>query len=109
MKRLPKLALLLSVSAASLLGCQKICPVPDPEAVGGTGLVGTWKLTARQCFCPPQTPVPKETIVFTSSTFTVYENGQLKTSGTYTPATGTLCGGAGIPNDAARNTYTRVR
>ena len=37
--------------------------------------------------------MPNETLALTSTTFAFYDNGQLKASGTYAAATGTLCGG----------------
>ncbi|WP_460550950.1 hypothetical protein [Hymenobacter daeguensis] len=88
MKRL-FLPSLLAAAGISLASCSK-----DHSAPSGEGLVGTWKLVDRQCYCVPA-PTPHETAVFTPTAFAFTANGQLKSSGTYAPATVSVCGMAG--------------
>ncbi|NVO30425.1 hypothetical protein [Hymenobacter lapidiphilus] len=86
MKRYTSLISCALMLAGGLTGCKNDDITP---AVGG--LAGTWQLADRQCFCRP-TPLPDETIVFTATDFTQYENGTLTNQGTYTIGTPTLCG-----------------
>jgi len=83
-------SLLLGVlSLGSLAGCEEdAASSPRPE---GKGLVGTWRLTSRQCYCP-QAPVPNETVTFTATDVVFHRNGQLLSQGSYDFTTGGLCG-----------------
>jgi hypothetical protein len=81
------LSLLLAIAAATLAGCSK----DDCSKPSGEGLIGTWKLVDRQCYCLPA-PTPNETATFTATSFAFFSNGQLRYSGTYAPATVTVCG-----------------
>lgn len=70
-------------------GCKKTTASPEGPS---SGLVGTWRLTERQCFCPGG-PVPNETVKFTTTTFEFYQGNSLVSSGTYREiATASLCG-----------------
>lgn len=89
MKHLVYFSLLL-LGAGSFSSCKK----NQPSVATGTGLEGSWKLTDRQCFCPPGSPVPNETVTFTATTYSFRLNGTLTTAGNYQPATAALCGGA---------------
>lgn len=84
--RLPLFALLLISGVGNLTGCKKTA------AGAEDGLVGTWRLTNRQCYCPPNLPVPNETVTFTATTYSFYRNGVLATAGDYRSATATPCG-----------------
>ena len=64
-----------------LTACEEGCV--EPMAPESTGLAGTWQLSDRQCFCL-QTTLPNERIVFTDSTFAIYQQDTLARSGRYT-------------------------
>jgi hypothetical protein len=103
MKNLLPLVLL----TASLAGCQRGATSPNPE----TTLVGTWRLTGYQCHCPPNQPVPDESVTFDASQhFKLYRRQALAAEGTYTTGQGISCGG-GTPEPiitltpAAADTY----
>ncbi|WP_046243254.1 hypothetical protein [Hymenobacter terrenus] len=92
MKHLRPTLFLLFVAALSLTNCKK-----DAEPTAQTdGLIGTWELVDRQYSCLPG-PTPNETAVFTATGFSFYENGQLKSSGTYTFGTATPCQSTPVP------------
>ena len=74
-----RLWILLVLVALSLAGCKKDTDAP-------MGLVGTWQLVNRQCFCL-RTPLPNETVVFTATEFSFFTDGQLTAHGTYATAT----------------------
>ena len=65
--------------AFSLAGCKKDADTP-------TGLVGTWRLINRQCFCL-RTTLPNETVVFTATEFSFFTDGKLTARGTYANTT----------------------
>ncbi len=88
---------LLLATSTGLLSCKKDAPAL------GTGLIGTWKLTQRQCYCP-QAPVPNELVVFTATRFSFYKNNSLASSGTYADTTASICGTT-PPAPALRLTY----
>jgi hypothetical protein len=83
--------LILSLTAAlALTSCDK----EDAKKKGAkpaTGIVGTWKLVSRACYCAP-TPTPDETVVFTGTDFSFYKQGQLGGRGTYTKVPVSICG-----------------
>ena len=89
-----------------LAGCHKNSTEPV-----GDSLDGNWKLTNRQCYCPP-TALPNETVSFSGSGFTFYKNGQLASSGTYRSAiVSSGCGGgpaAGLQLTSATGTQEAV-
>jgi hypothetical protein len=93
--------LLLCLTTLSLAGCKKDeCTKPTPPNT----IIGSWKLTNRQCFCAPA-PTPNETLTLTATGFSFYSNGQLTASGTYVAATASnWCGGSSVP--ALRFTYS---
>lgn len=96
--------LLTSCRAWALLGLPLVfggCK-EDPDAL--PGIIGTWQLTHRQCFCAPA-PVPNETVEFTGDEFAFYTDGQLTSRGTYTFTTGSVCGG-NTPVPVVRFTQT---
>ena len=81
--------LFIALAGFGLLGCSKSSDA-EPE-VSGTGLVGTWQLVKLECECFPG--LPNETAVFTDSTFSVSNNGQLTAQGTYAHVSSiTTCG-----------------
>jgi hypothetical protein len=74
---------LLVLSFAAVLssaGCE--CDAAEEAAPAGTGLEGSWKLVDRQCYCIAA-PLPTETAVFTATSYTFYNNGQVISRGTY--------------------------
>lgn len=75
------LSLLLGLG---LTGCKD-------DVDSATGLAGTWQLTSRVCFCSE--PLPNQTVTFTDTSFSFYENGQITRQGTYAAGMGKLCGG----------------
>ncbi|GAB3869510.1 hypothetical protein GCM10028824_16610 [Hymenobacter segetis] len=90
-------SLLLLLVSASFSSCKK-----DSEPRADSGLIGTWRLVNRQCYCAP-TPLPNETLTFTATTFTFSRFAPQPapypfTNGTYQPAAVTLCG---LPNPGA--------
>lgn len=91
--------ILLVLVALSLAGCEK-----DTDTT--TGLVGSWQLVNRQCYCA-RTPLPNESVVFTTMDFSFFTNGQLTTHGTYALATAPLCGSP-APVPALRFTHSSV-
>lgn len=93
-----------------LTGCEK-APTVQPSSTGptsedptGEGLVGTWRLTGRRCFCP-RTPVPNESVTFTATEALFYQNNQLLYRASYDYTTGGLCGVPGS-NSLLRISYT---
>jgi hypothetical protein len=81
---------LLLLLAASFASCQRGTTSPNPENT----LVGSWRLTAYLCNCPPGTPVPNETVTFDNNQhFTYFRNQAIAAQGTYTTGQGTNCGG----------------
>lgn len=88
MKHFPIAIALLATSAG---GCQRAATQAQAP---GTTLVGTWKLTAYQCHCPPNQPVPDESVTFEAGQrFKLYRNKALAAEGTYTTGEGVSCGG----------------
>ncbi|MDJ0364163.1 hypothetical protein QMK33_03290 [Hymenobacter sp. H14-R3] len=86
------LSLLLLVTG--LAGCQRTASSPEPEAAQGTTLVGSWRVTAYQCNCPPNYPLPNESVTFDASQhFKLYRNKVLAAEGTYATGQGSNCGG----------------
>jgi hypothetical protein len=78
--------------ATGLAGCQRTASSPEPEP--GTTLVGSWRLTAYLCNCPPNQPVPDESVTFDASQhFKLYRNKALAVEGTYATSQGSNCGG----------------
>ncbi|GAB3856734.1 hypothetical protein GCM10028822_29460 [Hymenobacter terrigena] len=99
-----RLAFFLLVISPSFSSCKKDS---DPQA--DAGLIGTWRLVGRQCYCVA-TPLPNETLTFTATTFSFNRFGPqpvpapgLFTNGTYQPAAVTLCG---LPNASAGLRFT---
>jgi hypothetical protein len=87
MKNFPFAIALLATCASS---CQRTTQSLEP----GTSLVGTWRLTAYQCHCPPNQPVPDESVTFEAGQhFRLYRKGALAAEGTYTTGQGVSCGG----------------
>lgn len=83
--------LTLALLAAATSGCQRAAT--QAQAPSAT-LVGTWKLTAYQCHCPPNQPIPDESVTFeTGQRFKLYRNKALAAEGTYTTGEGVSCGG----------------
>ncbi len=81
----------LALLAAGASGCQRAAT--QAQAPSAT-LVGTWKLTAYQCHCPPNQPVPNESVTFEpGQRFKLYRNQALAAEGTYTTGEGVSCGG----------------
>ena len=74
-----RLLIALVLVTFSLAGCKKDADTP-------TGLVGSWRLVNRQCFCA-RTPLPIETVVFTAREFSFFTDGQLTARGTYANTT----------------------
>ncbi|MDO7887896.1 hypothetical protein [Hymenobacter cheonanensis] len=91
MKNLLPLLLL----TASLAGCQRGATTsPGPEST----LLGSWRLTGYQCHCPPNQPVPDESVTFGAGQhFKLYRNQALAAEGTYTTGQGASCGGTPEP------------
>ena len=88
MKQFP---LAFALLAAGASGCQR---TTTQAQAPGTPLVGTWKLTAYQCHCPPNQPVPDESVTFDASQhFKLYRNKALAAEGTYATGEGVNCGG----------------
>ena len=80
----------LALLAAGASSCQRTAQSQAP----GTSLVGTWRLTAYQCHCPPNQPVPDESVTLDASRhFKLYRNKALAAEGTYTTGEGVSCGG----------------
>ena len=76
---------------ASLGACRDddTTPATNPAA-----LVGRWRLSARQCYCPAG-PVPDEVLTFEASGgFQFFRNGQLANQGAYFTSLGEVCSGA---------------
>ena len=87
MKPLRQILILALASSAGLMSCKKDTASPEAD-----GLIGTWKLVRRDCYCV-RGPVPDETIIFTARDFSIYRNGQLDASGTYGNTTApVVCG-----------------
>jgi hypothetical protein len=87
MKKFPFAIALLATGAIS---CQRTPQTTEPSAT----LVGTWRLTAYQCHCPPNQPVPDESVTFEAGQrFKLYRKGALAAEGTYTTGEGVSCGG----------------
>ena len=87
MKKFPFVIALLATSA---IGCQRTPQATEPS----TTLMGTWKLTAYQCHCPPNQPVPDESVTFEAGQhFKLYRKGALAAEGSYTTGEGVSCGG----------------
>jgi hypothetical protein len=93
-------SLLVLVVAIAISACKK-------EAGLNTGLIGSWRLTSRQCECLPA-PTPNETVSFTATGFSFYKNGQFYGNGTYADTTATLCGSS-TPVPALRLTYSTLK
>jgi hypothetical protein len=76
---------------ASLISCQRSATTsPNPDNT----LVGTWHLTGYQCHCPPNQPVPDESLTFEADQhFKLYRNQALAVEGTYTTGQGASCAG----------------
>ena len=86
--------------ALALTGCAKSS---GPKL----SLIGSWKLVDRQCRgCPTSTP--DETITFTATGFTFYENGHFVADGTYADMTASLCGGP-TTTPVVRFTYRSLK
>ncbi len=76
--------------AAGLAGCQRNATPPEP----GTTLVGSWRLTALQCNCPPNQPVPDELLTLDASQhFQLLRAGKLAATGTYATSQEPSCTG----------------
>jgi len=89
MKQFPFVLVLLVLLATGAAGCQRTA-----TQAPGTSLVGTWKLTAYQCHCPPNQPVPDESVTLDAGQhFKLYRNKALAAEGTYTIGEGASCGG----------------
>ncbi|MBF9236683.1 hypothetical protein I2I05_04680 [Hymenobacter sp. BT683] len=84
MKHLLAYGLLCLLAALTLAGCKK-------ESDAFTGLIGSWKLTKQECYCP-SSPVPNRTVTFTATGYKFYQDGQLSDSGTYSDANIIPCG-----------------
>lgn len=85
MNKLKLLPLLLSAGLAS---CQR---TPDSPHAAAT-LAGSWRLTGYVCNCPPNTPVPDETVTFDNNQhFKYFRQQQLAAEGTYALSTGAAC------------------
>ena len=82
-----RLSALLLLALSSLSSCQK-----DPAApAAATDLVGTWRLTDRQCYCVPQSRLD-ETVTFTTTDFKFFKDGQLVAQGIYGRDLAPKCG-----------------
>jgi hypothetical protein len=80
------------VAVVGLASCS-----PDDEATPyHEGLVGSWRLVHRQCYCIPGPP-PNETATFTATDYTFLKNSQPVSSGSYSAVSATVCG---IPTPA---------
>ena len=93
-----RFAYLLLVTA-SLSSCKK-----DTDPAADSGLIGTWRLVNRQCYCA-LISLPIENLTFNASTYafsrsTPNPSSLLFTNGTYQAAAVSLCGlptpGAGL-------------
>jgi len=72
-------------SALLLLGLAAVSCQSDDDDVTPQSLVGYWKLTQLECYCPAGTPTPNEAIEFKEDgKVTTYKNGQVEQTGTYT-------------------------
>lgn len=79
------------VAVSLLTGCKKA-----PDSAPGSGVVGTWKLISHQCYCAAA-PLPNETVVFTDTTFSFYQDGQRTKYGVYAAGKGQICSSNEIP------------
>ena len=75
----------------ALTACHQKCEIA-PAA--GTGLVGRWQLSSRQCYCAPA-PTPNETVTFTNTDYSFFKDDRPTTNGTYATAPGAICGVTG--------------
>jgi hypothetical protein len=83
-------SLFLILAVAGLASCQRSPTSLEP----GTTLVGSWRLTAYQCHCPPNQPVPDELVTLDANQhFKLYRNKVLEAEGTYATGEGISCGG----------------
>ena len=56
--------------------------------------MGTWRLSAYQCHCPPNQPVPDEVLTLDANQhFRLLRDKKLAAEGTYRTGTGPNCGG----------------
>ncbi|MBD2766327.1 hypothetical protein IC235_00290 [Hymenobacter sp. BT664] len=87
MKHHPLRSFLLPLFVSiSLVSCKK------DTSVSPTGLIGTWKLTNRECYCLPMSR-PDESVTFTGKNFSFCKDGRIISEGTYTKTTGPVeCG-----------------
>jgi hypothetical protein len=98
------LGLLLSAATS----CQRTPPTAAAAPGTGTTLVGTWRLSAYQCHCPPNQPVPDEVLTLdTNQHFRLMRDKALAAEGTYQTGTGTNCGG-GTPEPIITLTPTNA-
>ncbi|MGI4835154.1 MAG: hypothetical protein ACRYFK_17005 [Janthinobacterium lividum] len=81
-KLLYLLGLLLSFG-----GCQpQATPAPSDE------LVGSWRLTNLQCYCPAGWLPDEQLLLEANRRYQLYQGGQLKSAGSYATSQGSLCG-----------------
>ena len=86
MRAIKKFFPLLALTA-SLAGCRHEADLPGPA-----DLLGTWRLTNRQCYCTAA-PVPDETITFEASQrFQLFRSGKLAAEGSYALSRSPACG-----------------
>jgi len=91
---------LFLLTSASLTSCGNKADLPSPD-----NLIGTWRLTARACYCEAA-PVPDEVITFDNSKrFQLFRNKALAAEGTYSLSRGPACGES-VDRDQLRLTVT---
>ena len=79
MSRKCLLPVVLSGLLLPFASCQKES-APKPA---NAGLTGTWQLTSHQCYCAAA-PLPNQTVTFTATDVTFFENGRPTRHGQYT-------------------------
>lgn len=78
--------LLYPLLLAGLAGCRH-----DADPTASDSLVGSWRLTNLQCYCPAGW-LPDETLIFDASQhFQLFVGGKLTAEGRYTAGTGSAC------------------
>ena len=78
---------LLPVVLSGLLLPFASCQKENAPKPANADLTGTWQLTNHQCYCTA-TPLPNETVTFTATDFTFFENGLPTRHGQYTLVSG---------------------
>lgn len=82
-----KRALFLLALLAGLGGCTRQQADPAPSEA----LVGTWRLTNLQCYCPAGWLPDEQLLLEANQRYQLYRGGQLKSVGRYTTSQGSLC------------------